>query len=451
MPLSQAENQPNKTTKFKRLNKILLILVLIILVGLAYVGYQKYTQPEIKSNTNLSNLNKSNPEVGGNFNSPSSNPPKIETETQVDTLKTDNSKPQSVYYTGKIDGEIPFRIKLDFSSFGAGNIEYTGLEVYDSLSEHTLAIKARTVNNPSPDYCPDGRCNFTIQEFDSRETDSDKILALDKPVADFQGSFDVNDTKMNKILGIWTNADNTQKLKFELNRSEEFEIEDYEVLSVENKDKSLKLLGNGCGLLFNDGPQGYYSVSIGQIVKYIPENKIGDCQLINQNKKLLLKGNYMFGAKNDQFQYLIKSSFTSDACGKSGPFDVYQYDIAKNTITLLGSYKYNGCAIDNSICTTEKIESKDVRCNLDLLRKNNGQLNEDLDEDVIKNNPNQLFCKIFYKVVQLKDAEKYKPCFAKDSYFEEFKKTLTHLSQPTPLALKSSNSPMVDFRALSKR
>jgi len=30
-------------------------------------------------------------------------------------------------------------------------------------------------------------------------------------------------------------------------------------------------------------------------------------------------------------------------------------------------------------------------------------------------------------------------------------KMLTHLSQPTPLALKSSNSPMVDFRALSKR
>ena len=29
--------------------------------------------------------------------------------------------------------------------------------------------------------------------------------------------------------------------------------------------------------------------------------------------------------------------------------------------------------------------------------------------------------------------------------------TLTHLSQPTPLALKFSNSPMVDFRALSKR
>ena len=150
------------------------------------------------------------------------NTPNPSSATPVDTPKSD-----SIYYTGKIDGRIPFRIKLDYNGAGAGNAEYTGLEVYDGVSQHTLAIKARTINSPNPDYCPDSKCNFSMQEFDNPETDPDKILALDKPVGDFQGSFDMTDTKMNKITGIWTKADGSQKLKFELNKSNEFVIQNF--------------------------------------------------------------------------------------------------------------------------------------------------------------------------------------------------------------------------------
>jgi len=278
-------------TKQKRSQIIAgIVILVIILTTIAYFFYKKYNQPKIQPevlpNTSLSDLNKSNLTVGANFNSPSSTPPKPDTNPPANTpnpknpTQTNNPKSDSLYYAGKIDGKIPFRIKLDYNGAGAGNAEYTGQEVYDGVSEHTLAIKARTVNNPSPDYCPDNKCNFSIQEFDNPETDPDKILALDNPVGDFQGTFDVNDTKMNKITGTWTKGDGSQKLKFELNRSVEFNINDF----TKTTNQNYRLKGD-CGA-------------------YVEKTDSNDCILVDLKTGKTL---YNFDKENGEVSYLGKN------------------------------------------------------------------------------------------------------------------------------------------------
>jgi hypothetical protein len=351
--------QTERNQKEKR-NKIFSAISILIIISALVFLYQKYSQPKIQTevlpNTSLSQINNSNQQNSGNINSPTSVPPKtinnLPNEVKPAATPSQNNNPESnsIFYTGKIDDKIPFRIKLDYNGAGAGNAEYTGLEVYDGVSEQTLAIKARTVNSPSPDYCPDSKCNFTMQEFDNSETDPDKILALDKPVGDFQGTFDMADTKMNKITGIWTKADGSQKLKCELNRSDYYGNLDSDIFLTNMKSP--------------DGEQ-YLSSSI-----CTEQSNIGDiCYAIINTRNNLKFGEVLarqanwsgieFGKKIDTKQYLIQSF--GDTCSAS--VEVFVFDNTSRKLTQIDTAgKQNPCnlQVETSCKATENKNGRET-------------------------------------------------------------------------------------------
>jgi hypothetical protein len=328
--------QTEQNQKQRRQKMVLIVIVFIIFSTLVYL-YRQNTepkiQPEILPNTSLSE---------SNFSSSSEAP----AESKAD--QTNNLKVDSLYFTGKIDGKIPFRVILNYSGEAYRGRTYTGQIVYDGVSEYNL--KAVAIFVGSADKCQKYYCLVEIEEYDTKFITSDNPNG--KLISVFTGQTDLQE-KPSKITGTWNNGNNDKKLNFELDISEEFDIENYGVLAYKNSDQTLEIKGNYCGVV------GTREIFAGMVTKKIDESADAtkdDCYLISDAGQVLLrnctvestdedcgKRYFIFGKRTDSIQYIIDHGFTQDACTAGGDIKILEFDTKTSKINKLGDFSFNAC------------------------------------------------------------------------------------------------------------
>jgi len=230
-----------------------------------------------------------------------------------------------LYYTGKIDGKIPFRVVLD-SPEGSYNPLIRGKLIYDGESEYGLNTIAEFI--PSNNKCERFNCGMEIKVFDPKLTnpnnDDGKLLST------FTTQTNLLENP-EKITGTWTKAGTKQKLKFELNRSEEFNIEDY--LVKYNEDKTL-YIDNQCVL----GHKVNANCNL-----FSSKYKTKITELIScKTASVACFSSVYFGKKIGNEQYI----FIDDTVAPTNSVGIYKFNILQPDLELVGSYAW-GESLEN--------------------------------------------------------------------------------------------------------
>lgn len=272
------------------------------------------------------------------------------------------------YFKGKIDGKLQVWLILN----GYLNpFQDSTLESGQILIEGENAIEDIYGTFPNPKTCKND-CSFSLEIPYYGGGDTLKLAKnASNPI--FNGVWQQKDKQtpldeIRSLTGVYTPLDSKQKLKFELNRSEEFKIEDYKVLSFQNPDKTLEIIGNNCGII------GFEQISESSDLS-------GNCYLvaissgkIKNATKVLLRGcdkkstnsdcgkrYFTFGKKEGEIQYLFDNGFTQDACTKGGDFYVLKYDMTSGKISKVGFFEYNICTSPiNEKSNAEYLNAKEI-------------------------------------------------------------------------------------------
>ena len=367
----------------ERRQKIFTGIAVLIIISALFFLYQRYNQPKIQTevlpNTSLSYLSKpnltqanntngdfskstnSNYKLNGNCGVYASKCLEDSAPEQIAELKTTNfqyldlikkyslSKPEinianltnktrsndntytdnkSLYFTGKIDGKIPLRMVLsEVSPATGGQLWYQGEEIYDGVSEKPLFVKASLETGEF--RCQDKICPIEIKEFESQDG-ADNYPPKDLSISTFEGKYD---KKNGKITGTWTKANNNQKLKFELNRSEEFEIEKY--LIEFNQNKSLYL--NADCLLGH--------IQDAQCRLYNSKNNTRTVELISckLNDAYCFSSVY-FGKKIDNIQYIL----IEHTLAPQHFIEIYKFNILQPNLEQVGDYVWDDSQVEKN-------------------------------------------------------------------------------------------------------
>jgi len=240
------------------------------------------------------------------------------------------------YFKGKIDGKLQVWLILN----GYLNpFQDSTLESGQILIEGENAIEDIYGTFPNPKTCKND-CAFSLEIPYYGGGDGPKLpKTASNPV--FNGSWQQKDKQtpldeIQSLVGFYTPLDSKQKLKFELNRSVEFEIADY--LTKYNFDKSLYIKGNGC---FGVGRKLFE----------------GDCRLFDSKSQLEIStlidckkddaicfSAVEFGKNINQKQYIL--AFEDHSC--LNVLTIFTFDIKSRKMEKSRDFGYEHCAAEGT-------------------------------------------------------------------------------------------------------
>jgi hypothetical protein len=313
--------------------KILTLLIFIILFPALIAGSTLLLHKFGVVNLSKPDTDKITTQQTTNPSTKISNQTQTNEINEIDSISVAESfKP--FYFTGKIDGKFPFHMVLNkFEGMGMSHSYLNGQLVYDNISEYPLNVSIFFSGSPADECQKDNKaysCYFYMKEFDDGNIPLKHTTDDLKYTSEFEGRTTL-EYNPSKITGTWTKADKSQKLKFELSKSEEYEIEEY--LVKYNEDKSIYIDGQCVlGHKFNAKCNLYNSITKTKIIE------LASCE----DTEFSCFSSIYFGKKINNEQYI----FIENTLAPSHSIELYKFNISEPDLELVDSFSW-GDSLEN--------------------------------------------------------------------------------------------------------